>query len=103
LESSLGIKLPEQYREYLLEIGYAEIFGDEIASIYSVPDELPCGGLHWINQSNELLSKGLIRFFSNDIEGIFYIDQQTGKVYLNSQDLLYSNSFVEFCNKLLDS
>ena len=102
LESAWGVKLPDQYRQYLLKIGYAELFGDEIASIYAVPDELPCLGLHWINKDNEFFAEGMIRFFSSDIDGIFYIDVADGKVYLNSKELLYANSFVEFINRYLD-
>ncbi len=30
LESALAIKLPQEFRQYLIEIGYAEIYGDEI-------------------------------------------------------------------------
>lgn len=103
LEKSLGIKLPVQYRRFLVEIGYAEIFGDEIYSIYEVPDLIPCNGLHWMNANNDNLKSGFVEFFSNDIDGVFYIHNETGKVYLNSVETKFSDSFVEFYNKVLDS
>ncbi|APU69558.1 SMI1/KNR4 family protein [Christiangramia flava] len=101
LESALKIKIPEEYRIFLEEIGYAEIYGDQIYSIYNIPDEIPCHGLHWLNKKNEYLSDGFIRFFSNDIDGRFYIHEQSGKVYLNSKDNLFAKSFFDFINKML--
>ena len=56
-----------------------------------------------MNINNEELKKGFIQFFSNDIDGVFYIHNETGIVYLNSFKNKYSESFVEFFNKLLDS
>lgn len=102
LEKALEIKLPSLYRQFILEIGYAEIFGDEVYSIYAVPDELPCNGLHFMNVQNEELKNGFIEFFSNDIDGVFYIHSTTGKVYLNATDNEIAKSFVEFYNKILN-
>jgi len=70
LEEILEMKIPNEYRAFLLEIGYAELYGDQIYSIYNVPDDIPCQGLHWMNKGNELLSDGFIEFFHNDIDGI---------------------------------
>ncbi len=103
LESALGIKLPDEYRLYLKEIGYAEIHGDEIYSIYEVPDEIACNGLHWMNKDNELLQEGLIEFFSNDIDGTFYIHKDSGKVFLNSNEIIYAESFSEFINRMVNA
>ncbi|TBN06577.1 hypothetical protein EYD45_01445 [Hyunsoonleella flava] len=80
LEAVLDIKIPDQFRVYLLEVGYAEIFGDEIYSIYEVPDLIPCNGLHWMNKDNPHISRGFLEFFSNDIDGTFYINCSTGQV-----------------------
>lgn len=96
LESALGTELPEEFRLYLKEIGYAEIHGNEIYSIYEVPDETACNGLHWMNKDNELLQEGLIEFFSNDIDGTFYIHKDSGKVFLNGDDDVFAESFSEF-------
>ena len=102
LEADLKIELPKQYRDFISKIGYAEIFDDEIFSIYEIPDEIPCAGLHWMNAKNELLKSGFIKFFSNDIDGVFYIHQTTGIVYLNSENTKYAESFCNFINKILD-
>lgn len=87
LESDLNINLPKEYRDFLLEIGYAEIFGDEIYSIYDVPDEIPCKGLSWMNKKNEFLSDGYLEFFSNDLDGVFYLKLNSGEVFLNSKKI----------------
>ena len=102
LEKSWGLNLPKEFRMFLKEIGYAEIYGDEIYSIYEVPDELACNGLHWMNKDNEELKKGFIEFYSNDIDGSFYIHNETGKIYLNSTTNEFANSFVKFIDNLLD-
>lgn len=102
LEEAWSIQLPEDFKQFLLAVGYAEIYGDEIYSIYEVPDEIPCLGLHWMNRNNEKLRRGFIQFFSNDIDGTFYIHNATGKVYLNHVDFEFANSFSEFIDKLLD-
>jgi len=102
LESDLNIRLPKEYRDFLLEIGYAEIFGDEIYSIYEVPDEIPCKGISWMNKNNEWLSQGYLEFFSNDIDGVFYLKSDSGEVFLNSKENFFSGSFQDFINKLLD-
>ncbi len=102
LESALAIKLPQEFRQYLKEIGYAEIHGDEIYSVYEVPDEIACKGLHWMNKDNELLKEGLIEFFSNDIEGTFYIHKDSGMVFLNGNEDIYAESFSEFVNKMVE-
>jgi len=103
LVSALTIKLPEEFRQYLKEIGYAEIHGDEIYSFYEVPDEIACNGLHWINKDNEHFQEGLIEFFSNDIDGTFYIHKDSGKVFLNSNGDIYAESFSEFINRMVNA
>ena len=103
LEQNWNIQLPTQLRAFLEKIGYAEIFGDEIYSIYEVPDSIPCAGLHWMNQDNQYLKNGFILFFANDLDGAFYIHATTGKVYLNSTDFVYSDSFIGFIDKILNA
>tara|TARA_R110000868_G_scaffold81480_3_gene230631 strand:+ start:344 stop:730 length:387 start_codon:yes stop_codon:yes gene_type:complete len=102
LENVWEISLPQEFKKYLLEIGYAEIYGDEIYSIYEIPDLIACNGLHWMNQKNDKLKNGFIRFFSSDIDGLFYINNVTGKIYLNSTENEFSDSFIGFVNKILD-
>lgn len=102
LESNLNIRFPDEFRQYLLEIGYAEIFGDEIYSIYDVPDEIPCKGLSWMNKKNEFLSDGYLEFFSNDLDGVYYLKLNSGEVFLNSKEIFFADSFSAFLNKLVD-
>jgi len=102
LEESLNIQLPQEYKDFLIEIGYAEIFGDEIYSIYEIPDTIVCKGLHWTNTHNELLSDGFIEFFSNDIDGTFYIESKTGKVFQNDKASEYAKSFNDFLNQIIN-
>lgn len=102
LEKLWNVNFPEQFRVFLLEIGYAEIYGDEIYSIYEVPDETPCLGLHWMNKDNKNLEDGFIKFFSNDIDGEFYIHSSTGIVFLNSTDTVYAETFEKFIDKIIN-
>ena len=101
LEKELEINLPTEYRDYLKEIGYAEIYGEEIFSIYSVPDERACSGLHWMNKDNPLLKEGFLYFFNSDIDGDFYLHLETGKVFLNTQSHKFADSFLGFVDKIL--
>jgi len=101
LESLWGQSIPNEYRAFLIEVGYAEIFGDEIYSIYEVPDQTACLGLHWMNKDNENLKNGFIEFFSNDTDGTFYISATSGKVYINGTELEYADSFSSFLERIL--
>lgn len=103
LEELWDLRLPESYRNFLLEIGYAEIFGDEIYSIYEVPDSVACLGLHWMNKDNPHLQQGYIEFYSNDLDGTFFISAHSGEIYLNGITNLYAASFEAFLAKLVGS
>ena len=102
LEETWNITLPKEFRGFMMEIGYAEIYGDEIYSIYDIPDKIPCKGLHWMNKNNKELSKGYFEFFSNDIDGRFYLNNKTGKIYQNSTENEFADSFSKFIDKLLN-
>ena len=52
-ETKLGITFPESYRKFLLEVGYAEIFGDEIYSIYDIADGVDCLGIVQQNKNKK--------------------------------------------------
>lgn len=101
LELDLNIKLPAEFRNYLLEIGYAEISGDEIYSIYEVPDKFPYQGLHWNNIDNPMLSHGYLEFFSNDTDGVFYLNLTSGEIFINDIDSWFADSFSSFIKRLL--
>jgi hypothetical protein len=100
LEEILGIQIPTEYRDFLKEVGYAEIFGDEIYSIYDDYDT-PCLGIYQQNKNNKELKNGYLEFFSNDIDGTFYIKLETGEIRLNSTDNLFAKSFNEFLQKII--
>ncbi len=99
VEEKLDIKIPNEYRLFLLNIGYAEIYGDVI---YYVDEEEGIVELiDYQNQNNQYLEQGFLEFFSNDIDGWFYINIDNGKVYLREIDNLFANSFNDFIVKML--
>lgn len=100
LEEKLNIQIPIEYRKFLREIGYAEIFGDEIYSIYDL-DDTPCLGIYFQNRNSKELENGFLKFFSNDIDGEFYINLNNGEVYLNSIENSFAKSFNEFLITLI--
>ncbi len=101
VEEKLDIKIPNEYRLFLLNIGYAEIYGDVI---YYVDEEEGIVELiDYQNQNNQYLEQGFLEFFSNDIDGWFYINIDNGKVYLREIDNLFANSFNDFIVKMLSS
>lgn len=102
LEEKLNIQLPKEYRNFLKEIGYAEIFGDEIYSI-NENEDVPCGGIYYQNKNNEDLNKGYLEFFSNDIDGVFYMNIYSGEISLNSIENKFANSFNQFVLRMLNS
>ena len=102
LEEKLNIQLPKEYRNFLKKIGYAEIFGDEIYSIYGNED-VPCLGIYYQNRNNEDLKKGYLKFYSNDIDGVFYINIYSGEISLNSIENKFAKSFNQFILKMINS
>ena len=106
LEEKLNVVIPNEYRIFLKEIGYAEIYGDEIYGdeIYSVygSEDIPCLGIYYQNKEKKDIEKGLLKFFSNDLDGQFYIDLKNGEIFLNSIENLFAKSFNEFLTKMLN-
>jgi hypothetical protein len=101
LEEKLKVQIPTEYRNFLKKIGYAEIFGDEIYSIYG-SGNIPCLGIYYQNKNNRELEKGFLEFFSNDLDGVFYLNLKNGEVSCNSTENLFSKSFNKFIIKLLN-
>ncbi|MEM8527574.1 MAG: SMI1/KNR4 family protein [Bacteroidota bacterium] len=101
LEEKLNIVIPNEYRIFLKEIGYAEIYGDEIYSVYGSED-IPYLGIYYQNKENKDIEKGLLKFFSNDLDGQFYINLKNGEIFLNSIENLFAKSFNEFLTKMLN-
>ena len=102
-EERLGIRFPDSYRRFLLEVGYAEVFGDEIFSIYDQPDDVPCLGVVQQNVKSPLLERGYLRFLSTDIDGTFLIKVSDGTVFLNDDSTPVAESFEHLIEKLLTS
>ena len=103
VEQKLGIQIPNQYRIFLKTIGYTEIFGDEIYSIYDEEGDNPNLGIYYQNKKSEELEKGFLKFFSNDIDGIFFISLESEEVILNYSNNVFAKSFNEFIFKLINS
>jgi hypothetical protein len=93
LEARLDITLPEDFKEYLYELNYAEIFGDPIYGIN--PDEEMLD-IYSQNKSKEHFLYGFLEIFANDIDGTIYIRPDTGAVYNASFGKPLANSFTDF-------
>lgn len=101
-EAKLGIRFPDSYRRFLREVGYAEVYGDEIYSTYDdVPDDMPCLGIVQQNIKSPLLSKGFLAFLTTDIDGEFFIRIEDGTIYLRDVSNKVADSFEELIEKLL--
>ena len=100
-EAKLGIKFPSSYRLFLEKLGYAEIHGDEIYSIYE-DDDASCLGIVQQNMASSLLTQGFLAVLSTDIDGTFYLNLNDGSAYLNGPDSRIADSFEELIYKLLE-
>jgi len=92
-EEALGCRIPESYRRFLGELGYAEVHGDELYSIYDVPPDHACLGIVHQNAGEQHLSDGYLAFLSTDIDGLFMFRLSDGSVYLNGPDQRVAESF----------
>jgi len=98
LEARLDITIPEDFKEYLYELNYAEIFGDPIYGI-NPDDEMI--DIYSQNKSKDHFRHGFLEIFANDIDGVIYIRPDTGAVYNASFAKPLANSFSEFVEILL--
>jgi hypothetical protein len=57
--------------------------------------------LHWLNTRNIHLKDGFLEFFSNDIDGTFYLNIENCKIDINGTEKESANTFADFINKLL--
>lgn len=97
LEARLDIKLPRDFREFLLKLNYAEIFGDPIYGIHPDDEMLD---LYSNNKYKEHFNYGFLEIFSNDIDGTFYLRTDTGAIYRGFSEPA-ANSFTDFVEKVL--
>ncbi len=93
LEARLDIVIPKDFKEYLFELNYAEVFGDPIYGI-NPDDELI--DLYRQNKSKDHFRDGFLEVFANDIDGTIYIRTDTGAIYNASFTKPIANSFTEF-------
>ena len=100
-EAVLGVRFPEPYRRFLQEIGYAELFGDEIYSVYDEPEDSSCLGVVQQNLGTEHLSQGYLAFLSTDIDGMFLMNIENGTIHQNSPNNEVADSFETLIEKLL--
>jgi len=97
LEARLDIKLPKDFREYLIKLNYAEIFSDPIFGINKKGEMLD---LYSQNKYKDHFDYGFLWVFSNDIDGEVYIRPDTGAVYLGFAKPVAKN-FTEYVEMVL--
>lgn len=99
-EAELGIKFPDEYREYLLRFNYAEIFGDPIFGCHD--DE----GFSWcdvvnLNKGSEHLAKGFLAFISTDIDGTLYFSLSEAEIYNDMLEEPVAKNFSALIKNML--
>ena len=97
-EARLSIKLPEDFKSYLNELNYAEVFGDPIYGLNSEDDMID---LYAQNKNKEHFRYGFIEVFCNDIDGTIYIRPDTGAVYNAAFGQPIAKTFTDFIEVLL--
>ena len=93
LEARLDIVIPNDFKDYLFKLNYAEVFGDPIYGI-NPDDEMI--DLYSQNKSKDHFRHGFLEVFANDIDGTIYIRTDTGAIYNASFTKPIANSFTEF-------
>ena len=98
LEARLDIIIPKDFKEYLYELNYAEVFGDPIYGI-NPDDEMI--DLYSQNKSKDHFRQGFLEVFASDIDGVIYIHIDTGAVYNAGLAKPMAGSFTEFVDKIM--
>ncbi len=83
LEQRLDLRLPEDFRAYLSELNYAELFGDPI---FGLNPDMPEIDLYEQNKYKEHFRYGFLMFFSNDIDGQVFLRPDSGAIYTAAFD-----------------
>ena len=97
LEARLDIKLPRDFREYLLKLNYAEIFDDPVYGIHGKDKMLD---LYSQNKYKDHFNYGFLEIFANDIDGTVYLRPDTGAIYLGFSEPA-AKSFTDYVEKVL--
>ena len=98
LEAKLDVLIPIDFKDYLLHLNYAEIFGDPI---YGINQEVPEVDLYTQNKHSEHLRHGFLEVFCNDIDGAVFIRPDTGAVYNASFSKPIAGNFTAFVKVVL--
>lgn len=97
LEARLDIKLPRDFKEYLQQLNYAELFSDPIYGIHKDMQDID---LYASNKHKEHFNYGFLEIFRSDIDGCVYLRPDTGAVYIGFSEPA-AKSFTEFVEKVL--
>ncbi len=98
LEARLDIKLPNDFREYLLKLNYAEIFNDPIYGIHGKDKMLD---LYTQNKYKEHFNHGFLAIFNNDLDGTVFLRPDTGAIYLGFSEPA-EKSFTDYVHRALN-
>ena len=108
VQGVLGFEIPCGYKDFLLKYGSAEIFGDELFSIYGEEaQDIPCGDLiyqyRWYT-SKDILSLNSLPFLATNQGKVFYFkcnsnDPESVYVLLGDRHEAYASSFLQFLER----
>lgn len=99
LEARLDIELPKEFRQYLLQYNYAELYRDPIFGIQKNNPEID---LYSRNLRTDHFKYGFLQIFSNDIDGAIYLRPDSGAIYRGFTKPAAS-SFNAFLNLVLNN
>jgi hypothetical protein len=98
LEAKLDIKLPEDFREYLIKFNYAEIYGDPI---FGINHQMTHIDIYTQNKHEDHFYYGFVAIFTNDIDGTIFIRPDSGAIYNASYSVPLAKNFTEFVRMIL--
>lgn len=98
LEARLDIALPIDFKEYLVTLNYAELYGDPIFGINS---DMKGIDLYSQNKHKEHFKYGFLYIFDNDIDGAIFLRPDTGAIYNACFSQPVAKNFFEFVKKVL--
>lgn len=98
VEQRLGVRLPEDYCEFLRVLNYAELFSDPI---YGIQPAMVSADLYSRNAHEEHLRYGFIEFFSSDMDGAVFLRPDSGRIYLGDYKSPVADGFGEFVSQVL--
>lgn len=100
LELKLGITIPLDFKEYLLELNYAELYGDPIFGIHREKGFSNLD-LYSANKFQEHFRYGFLVVFACDLDGAVFIRPDTGAVYTTDLTTPIAPSFTKYVEHVL--